>query len=89
MIGNLLLWPPVLKLRRAEDVDIADVNNDGHLDVVVAAELAHLIYFQNPQSTRGVSARSNIWPRVILPVTTGPRILYPNIFCRLQSRRPN
>jgi len=55
----------------AEDVDIADVNNDGHLDVVVAAELAHLIYFQNPQSTRGVSARSNIWPRVILPVTTG------------------
>ena len=32
----------------AEDAAIADVNGDGHLDVVVAAELAHLIYLQNP-----------------------------------------
>ena len=32
----------------AEDVSIADANGDGHLDLVVACELAHLIYFQNP-----------------------------------------
>lgn len=50
-----------------EDVDIADVNGDGFLDVVVAAELSHLIYFQNP----GVTARTTAWPRLILPMTAG------------------
>ncbi len=32
----------------AEDAAIADMNGDGYLDIVVACELAHLIYFQNP-----------------------------------------
>ncbi len=49
----------------AEDVDLADVNGDGHLDVVVACELAHLIYFQNP----GRDARSKAWARVIPEIT--------------------
>ena len=32
----------------AEDVSIADANGDGRPDVVIATELAHLIYFENP-----------------------------------------
>ena len=48
-----------------EDVDIADISGDGLLDIVVAAELSHLIYLQNP----GVNARSETWPRLILPMT--------------------
>ena len=48
-----------------EDAALADVNGDGHLDVIVAAELAHLIYFQNP----GENARTAAWPRLILPMT--------------------
>ena len=50
-----------------EDAAIADVNGDGLPDVIVAAELAHLIYFQNP----GEQARSAVWPRLILPMTQG------------------
>ena len=48
-----------------EDAAIADVNNDGFPDVLVAAELGHLIYLQNP----GKNARSKAWPRLILPMT--------------------
>ena len=48
-----------------EDVDIADVNGDGLPDVIVAAELAHLIYFQNP----GADVRAADWPRLMLPMT--------------------
>ena len=48
-----------------EDAAIADVNGDGALDVIVAAELAHLIYFQNP----GQHPRTADWPRLILPIT--------------------
>ncbi|HET6585520.1 MAG TPA: VCBS repeat-containing protein [Nannocystaceae bacterium] len=51
----------------AEDVAIGDLNRDGHPDVVVACELAHLLYLQNP----GATARSARWERVIPPVTTG------------------
>ena len=50
-----------------EDAAIADLNGDGHLDVVVAAELAHIIYLQNP----GAGARTAAWPRLILPMTKG------------------
>ncbi|PCJ26629.1 MAG: hypothetical protein COA96_04735 [SAR86 cluster bacterium] len=50
-----------------EDAAIADVNGDGFLDIVVAAELSHLIYLQNP----GSNARTETWPRLILPVTKG------------------
>ncbi len=50
-----------------EDADIADVNGDGYLDVIVAAELSHLIYLQNP----GATARTARWPRLILPTTKG------------------
>lgn len=51
-----------------EDVAIADINQDGFLDVVVAAELSHLIYLENPG---GISSRSQVWKRLILPMTEG------------------
>ena len=51
----------------AEDVSLADANGDGYPDVVVSCELAHLIYFQNPDP----DARSARWERVIPAVTTG------------------
>ncbi|MGD8600866.1 MAG: serine hydrolase [Gemmatimonadota bacterium] len=50
-----------------EDAAIADVNLDGYPDVIVAAELSHLIYLQNP----GPTARTEPWPRLILPMTKG------------------
>ena len=43
---------------------IADLNNDGYLDIIGACELAHLIYFQNP----GREIRTRTWERVIPPV---------------------
>lgn len=48
-----------------EDAVIVDLNGDGWLDVVAAAERSHLIYLQNP----GSNVRSEIWPRLILPLT--------------------
>ena len=59
----------------AEDVSIADANGDGYPDVIVAAELAHLIYFQNP----GAQAREKVWPRVI-PRITQQRGSYIRVF---------
>lgn len=50
-----------------EDAVVVDLNDDGYLDVVVAAEQSHLIYLQNP----GASARTSTWPRLILPMTQG------------------
>jgi hypothetical protein len=49
----------------AEDASVGDVNGDGYPDIIVACELAHLIYFQNP----GKTARSGKWPRAILENT--------------------
>ena len=51
----------------AEDAAIADVNGDGFPDIMVAAELSHLIYFQNP----GKNFRTQAWERLILPMTQG------------------
>ncbi|MCR9260009.1 MAG: VCBS repeat-containing protein [Pseudomonadaceae bacterium] len=59
----------------AEDVSIADANNDGYPDIVVAAELAHLIYFENP----GKTARTQNWPRTI-PAITQNRGSYIRVF---------
>jgi CubicO group peptidase (beta-lactamase class C family) len=50
----------------AEDVTLADFDGDGDVDVLVACELAHLIYFENP----GLDARTIEWRRVIIPITT-------------------
>ena len=48
-----------------EDAAVGDVNGDGYPDIIVAAELAHLIYLQNP----GKKVRSQSWQRLILPMT--------------------
>jgi len=50
-----------------EDAALADLNRDGYLDVLVAAELSHIIYLQNP----GPGARDETWPRLVLPMTRG------------------
>ena len=51
----------------AEDAAISDMNADGYPDIVVACELAHLIYFENP----GADARTRPWRRIIPGVTEG------------------
>lgn len=51
----------------AEDIALADINGDGHIDVLVACELAHIIYFENP----GKDARTKRWERLIPAKTTG------------------
>lgn len=48
-----------------EDAAIGDLNGDGWPDVVVASELAHLIYLENP----GATARTTPWKRLIVPAT--------------------
>ncbi len=50
-----------------EDAAVADVNGDGFMDILVAAELSHVLYLQNP----GPSARDTEWPRLKLPMTVG------------------
>lgn len=50
-----------------EDADVGDLNGDGYADIVVAAELSHVIYLQNP----GAGARTQPWSRLILPMTRG------------------
>ena len=60
----------------AEDASIGDLNNDGYPDIIVACELAHLLYLQNPGSDirQGVS-----WQRVI-PEVTRDRGSYIRVF---------
>jgi hypothetical protein len=50
-----------------EDVAVGDMNGDGYPDIVVASELAHLIYLQNP----GTGAETERWERVIPDVASG------------------
>ena len=59
----------------AEDVAIGDMNGDGYPDVVVACELSHLIYFENP----GAAGRAERWKRVI-PAPTLDRGSYIRVF---------
>ena len=58
-----------------EDAAIVDMNDDGYPDIVVACELAHLIYFQNP----GAEARTAVWKRVI-PTATKDRGSYIRVW---------
>jgi CubicO group peptidase (beta-lactamase class C family) len=62
-LGTLAKGP---EAAAAEDVTLADFDGDGNVDVLVACELAHLIYFENP----GRDARTAGWRRVIIPITT-------------------
>jgi hypothetical protein len=50
-----------------EDAAVADMNGDGYMDILVAAELSHVLYLQNP----GPDARNTEWPRLKLPMTVG------------------
>lgn len=59
----------------AEDVDVADADGDGWLDIVVACELAHLIYFQNP----GKDHRTVRWERTV-PKSTLNRGSFIRVF---------
>jgi hypothetical protein len=60
-----------------EDAAVADVNGDGLLDILVAAELSHVLYLQNPGvqnpgvQSPGSDARTAPWPRLKLPMTAG------------------
>ena len=65
-----------------EDAAVADVNGDGFMDILVAAELSHVLYLQNPgvqnpgaQSPGAQPARTDArmaqWPRLKLPMTEG------------------
>jgi len=50
-----------------EDAAVADMNGDGYMDILIAAELSHVLYLQNP----GPDARNTEWPRLKLPMTAG------------------
>ncbi len=51
----------------AEDVVLVDLNGDGHKDMVIAAELAPLLYIENPGNSRNAFH----WPRASIEATRG------------------
>lgn len=50
-----------------EDIAVGDLNGDGWPDLVIAAELAHLLYLENP----GAGARTQVWSSHIVAITQG------------------
>ena len=55
-----------------EDAALADLNGDGFPDILVAAELSHILYLQNPGMTNpGDGIRDTEWQRLKLPMTEG------------------
>ena len=50
----------------AEDVAFADLNGDGWLDVLIACELAHILYLQNPGS-----GKRQGWRKLVVEATRG------------------
>ena len=57
----------------AEDAAIGDINGDGWPDIVVACELAHLLYLENP------GGRDGAW-RAVVPAVTKNRGSYIRVF---------
>lgn len=50
-----------------EDIAVGDLNGDGWPDLVIASELAHLLYLENP----GAGARTQVWAYHIVAITQG------------------
>jgi hypothetical protein len=57
----------------AEDVAIADLNGDGYLDVLIACELSHILYLENPGN------RTSTWER-LRPAITRDRGSFIRVF---------
>lgn len=49
------------EVRGAEDIDVGDLNSDGHLDLIIACEGGHFLYLENP----GTNVRKVPWKGII------------------------